>query len=328
MPKTFKISSNLPLFFQEIGISTANVLRWANLSEDLLARENPSMTEEQYFRLWEGIEHELQGKPLVLDIMNQAPLEAIDPAIFAALCSTNFNTAVQRLSHFKELIGPLKLDVDIQEDKTQVTMRGLGRQPLPKFLGLFELSFFVSLIRRCTRAQIVPVEATVVFMPESPIPYEDFLGVRIKPAKDYTLSFSAADAARPFLTANAEMWTFFEPVLEKRLAEIHREASAAERVHAALYELLPSGRTSIQDVSSTLGMSTRSLQRHLSQENTTFKDVLSRTREELATYYLGNSKMTAAEIAFLLGFDEPNSFFRAFRTWTGKTPQAMRAALS
>jgi AraC-like DNA-binding protein len=32
------------------------------------------------------------------------------------------------------------------------------------------------------------------------------------------------------------------------------------------------------------------------------------------------------EIAFLLGFAQPTSFFRAFRDWTGFTPAAIRAA--
>ncbi|ABK09976.1 MULTISPECIES: helix-turn-helix domain-containing protein [Burkholderia cepacia complex] len=37
--------------------------------------------------------------------------------------------------------------------------------------------------------------------------------------------------------------------------------------------------------------------------------------------------MSGAEISFLLGFEDPNSFARAFQAWTGKTPQAVRSAL-
>ena len=50
------------------------------------------------------------------------------------------------------------------------------------------------------------------------------------------------------------------------------------------------------------------------------------TREALARRYLETTALPAAEISFLLGFDEPNSFYRAFRTWTGTTPEAMRHA--
>jgi AraC-like DNA-binding protein len=41
-----------------------------------------------------------------------------------------------------------------------------------------------------------------------------------------------------------------------------------------------------------------------------------------------HAALLAAEISFLLGFDEPNSFYRAFRAWTGRTPDSVRRALS
>ena len=35
---------------------------------------------------------------------------------------------------------------------------------------------------------------------------------------------------------------------------------------------------------------------------------------------------SSAEISFLLGYEDPNSFFRAFHAWTGQTPERARAA--
>ena len=52
--------------------------------------------------------------------------------------------------------------------------------------------------------------------------------------------------------------------------------------------------------------------------------MLAATRRELAHHYLGSTTLTAAEISFLLGFADPNSFYRAFRTWTGATPEQAR----
>ena len=75
-----------------------------------------------------------------------------------------------------------------------------------------------------------------------------------------------------------------------------------------------------------LGIGTRTLQRRLSQEGKSFQDVLDSTRERLARHYLTKTDISAAEISFLLGFEDPNSLFRAFQRWTGTTPQAIRAA--
>ena len=68
------------------------------------------------------------------------------------------------------------------------------------------------------------------------------------------------------------------------------------------------------------------MQRRLNAEKLSFQAVLDATREELARHYLGSSAMSGAEISFLLGFEDPSSFFRAFHTWTGETPEQVRSA--
>ena len=84
---------------------------------------------------------------------------------------------------------------------------------------------------------------------------------------------------------------------------------------------------SMQGVSTRLGLSKRTLQRRLQSEGESFQSVLNMTRERLARNYLSSSTISAGEISFLLGYDDPNSFFRAFQTWTGETPEHARAAM-
>ncbi|MEM9159860.1 MAG: AraC family transcriptional regulator, partial [Verrucomicrobiota bacterium] len=62
-------------------------------------------------------------------------------------------------------------------------------------------------------------------------------------------------------------------------------------------------------------------------EGTTFQALLDDTRKELATRYLSDSGMANQEIAYLIGYKDSNAFQRAFRRWTGMTPQDMRASL-
>ena len=78
-------------------------------------------------------------------------------------------------------------------------------------------------------------------------------------------------------------------------------------------------------VTTHLAVSSRTLQRQLRLEGTTFQAVLASTREDLARHYLSHGAMRAAEIAYLLGYDDTNSFYRAFRSWTGTTPETLRA---
>lgn len=115
------------------------------------------------------------------------------------------------------------------------------------------------------------------------------------------------------------MWEYFEPELTKRLSEIDKDESISGRVRSALTELLPSGEFTIDDVAKKLGYSKRTLQRKLSGENTTFQKQLNSVREVLAKNYLQTTDMTANDIAYLLGYQELNSFLRAFTSWTGKS---------
>ena len=79
-----------------------------------------------------------------------------------------------------------------------------------------------------------------------------------------------------------------------------------------LLELLPSGSSSAGDVARKLAVSKRTLQRRLQSEDTSYQSVLNDVRKDVATRYLSNSSLSSAEIAYLIGFEDPNSFFRAF----------------
>lgn len=120
------------------------------------------------------------------------------------------------------------------------------------------------------------------------------------------------------------MWQVFEPELRKRLSELDDSASTAARVRSALLELLPSGQSGIAAVAHRLSVSKRTLQRRLEQEGGNYRNLVNAVREELARHYLTQTELSAGEIGFLLGFEDPNSFFRAFHDWTGNTPDALR----
>jgi AraC-like DNA-binding protein len=71
-------------------------------------------------------------------------------------------------------------------------------------------------------------------------------------------------------------------------------------------------------------MSTRSLERRLNEEGTSYTAVLSDLRRELAMQYLDDKTLDVSQIAWLLGYSEVSSFNHAFRRWTSKSPKAVR----
>jgi len=316
------------LVLADIGINATHVLRRASLPEDLFARADPRLDTPEYFALWRALTDEADDPLLPLRIVGALSMEAFDPAVFAAACSPDLNTALQRVSAYKRLIAPMRLRVDISEHTTALDLLWIeATSDVPPALVAAELLFFVQLARMATRARIAPLRVITPSPPEPCAAYREFFGVAVETGDSHTVIFSAGDAARPFLSENEAMWAFFEPELRRRLAQLEANASTEERMHAALLELLPSGLASAEAVATKLGMSKRTLQRRLSAESETFQAILDRTREGLARHYLATSAMSGAEISFLLGYEDPNSFFRAFHAWTGDTPERVRTSL-
>jgi AraC-like DNA-binding protein len=324
--KTFAINPGLGVLMTDLGIAPANVLRRAGLPGDLLARGPTALAPQEYFGLWQALEEEAGDVNLPLLIGRATSVEAFDASIFAALCSPNLNVAARRLARYKRLIGPMRLVVTQSGGETTLEYVWPEQATPPAGLAATELVFWVALARLGTRMEVRPVRVTTPEPPQDAEAYLEYFGVSVQRSPAQAVTFSAQDAARPFITANEAMWEFFEPELRRRLSELEADSSTAERIRAALLELLPAGQASMDAVARKLGLSTRTLQRRLLVEGTTFQDSLNRTREALARHYLSNSRMSAAEISFLLGYEDPNSFYRAFRTWTGQTPERVREA--
>jgi AraC-like DNA-binding protein len=87
------------------------------------------------------------------------------------------------------------------------------------------------------------------------------------------------------------------------------------------------GDLSEDSVARQLGMGRRTLQRALQSEGTSFRRVKGQVFEARARTLLAETQLDIEAIARALGYDEPNSFRRAFRGWTGLTPSTFRAEL-
>jgi AraC-like DNA-binding protein len=98
-------------------------------------------------------------------------------------------------------------------------------------------------------------------------------------------------------------------------------------VREAIIRKLPDGEPRRDDVASELHMSERTLQRRLEEEKTSFVQLLDDTRRELADQYLGRLHLSLAQAAYLLGFADQSSFFRACKRWFNLSPGQYRSQL-
>jgi AraC-like DNA-binding protein len=114
------------------------------------------------------------------------------------------------------------------------------------------------------------------------------------------------------------------PQLEAELTDRRSRLTIRDQVKQTLKPLLAGQRPTIQEVAREMSLSARTLQRRLAEAGVTFQLILEEARRELARHYLLQSSLELNETAYLLGYENANSFFRAFHHWEGTSPGQWR----
>ena len=139
-----------------------------------------------------------------------------------------------------------------------------------------------------------------------------------------TLTFGPDLLSTPVRSADAELAAYFQSVLETAGVFEDDEPELVRQIRTAVRDGLMQGTPTATEVARVLGLGARTLARRLADLDLTFAKVLESTRRTLAERYLGDPKLSLAEVAYLLGYRDQSSFYRAFRRWHGQTPAAYR----
>lgn len=304
-------------YLEMLGVHVGEALKKAGVPEDLFSHRNPVLDERDYYCFMEAVGSQVTDPQLPVTIASSDNIESFSPPIFAAYCSKNPRECMKRLSRYKRIIAPMRYDITDCENTVMLEIAASREElHMPQFLIETEMIFLVHIIRAATKTEIIPLKIEMQ-NPVDSLEFTGFMGCRAQKSESNYLIFRADDMERPFVSYNESMWSFFEPELQKRLFEMDKDDSFSAKVRSALTELLPGDGGSIEEVARKIGISKRTLQRKLSDEGTNFQKQLNGTRELLARHYITNTDMSNDDIAFLLGYQELNSFLRAFSLWTG-----------
>jgi len=136
----------------------------------------------------------------------------------------------------------------------------------------------------------------------------------------------ASDLDLPIVTADETLLVYLDRLAEQARRELSRDDTTADGVRRVLWQEMAAGNPAIGTVAARLGLSGRSLQRRLSEEGTSFKEVLDSFRRGIARRLLSERDVAVYEVAYLLGYSDPSAFHRAFRRWHGDSPRRFRSS--
>ncbi len=211
---------------------------------------------------------------------------------------------------------------------TLPALPGLGRRSS----GLRHLFEFVQggFLIGARRALDRPVAARRVAFwtaaPPDPAPLRAFFGEHLEfaaPRSEIVLDRTLLD--EPLTGTEAGLAAVLTRHAEAMLAQLpSAPGPLTQRVSETLWHCLPDGVPSLGALAQRLAMSERTFQRRLGAEGVTLHELVDGTRRDMATRLLTDPQRSATEVAFLTGFSEASSFWRAFRRWTGTTPAGYR----
>ena len=200
------------------------------------------------------------------------------------------------------------------------------------FRGLVELqdgalAAALNIMRRLLGKQWGPSEVHLMRrQPGNPGVYSGFFGAPcVFNATQSGLVFPASTLDLPLCDPGA---TSRPDSADAHPAEATTPASAAmdwvELVRRTTLGLLLAGRCSQQSVAAALGISTRTLNRHLEHAGSSYREIADYSRFTASRMLIRETDMPLGNIARLLNYSDLSSFGRAFKRWTGTSPSTWR----
>lgn len=249
---------------------------------------------------------------------------------FVFLTSATLNQALARVVSYNEVVDRvISFELTESEDTVSVSYAN-SRTDLPDIAAL-EVARWSVLLSLCRRAKDENLSPSIVELkqrsPECGAAYQDYFGCEVKfGCAHSSMRFRRQDVEQHLPAENKDLVELNEKGLLSYIRSLHTD-DLSRKVATIMAELLLSGGLGKQNVADRLFMSTRTLQRKLAAEKTTYKAILESVQKQYAQEYLRNSELNLSEVSFLLGFSEQSAFSRACKIWFGQTPSQIRKSL-
>jgi AraC-like DNA-binding protein len=184
----------------------------------------------------------------------------------------------------------------------------------------------INVCKLLTGRNIVPnrVELSIP-KPNNSAEYERVLNTTIVFGKTQNkVVFDAAIANYPVLGYNQDLLTLFTKLAQEALQKANSQPTFTNTVKKTITGQFYNRIPQLEEVAMFMNITSRTLQRRLQKEETSFQKISDEFKKELATRLLSLQKYTVNETAYMLGYTEPAVFRRAFKRWTGKTPKTVK----
>ena len=302
------------------------------ISEELIAKLSAMTPDERLpvslLLRWLDSAVAISGDPdLGLKAVLRVERGGYDVIEYTGRSASNWGEALELMLRYIRLVNEAAdFSLQVRERRAFVELR--SRVPLNRAASDFQ----AATVCAAARAWLGSLEGFEIWLtyaqPADLSVYRELFGdapVHFGAAQD-AVSFDRGLLDVAMKTADPKLNAVLRRHAEHLISELPEPRWLTGEVRQLLLNLIPAGKTNADYVSTRLGMSRRTLTRHLEREGVTYKDLLEQARRELAYQYLSNKTADIQQVAFLLGYSATAAFSRAFRRWSGQSPAEYRRA--
>jgi len=311
--------------FRQRGLDAHELMHACGVPVDATHKMDVHHLSDLYSAMWEQAVQRT-GDPALGLTRPSHPLGAFGVFGHMLLTSPTVYAAAQALARFAAFVSPtFAMRLQREGEQVQVTfaMTG-GRRAAPMQRFDFVATVFLAGAQWITGRPLAPQRLFVPFpAPAHTGPWREAYGCPITfGAESFRADFAATDFDRPIPTSDPMLADICLRMTEQ--ATLDLSDGMAGQVRQALQRVLSKGDPRREAVAEMLHVSERTLQRRLSEERTSFVELVDVVRREMAERLLAQSNMSVTEMACELGFSDPSNFYRACKRWFGVSPRALR----
>jgi AraC-like DNA-binding protein len=312
---------------EELGVDWRKLLVDCEIDPEQLSNAEAWIPQDRFERVWVAAQ-EITNDPCIgLHCGERLRVHAVNLFGYLMLSSATLGAGIRRVARYQRALAGAPW-VELAEDGDSLRLRvgaAVGDAEFRAIHAEYVAALVLRVMGWVSEFEVRP--EAVSFRHEARGPLSEYTRVLRCETKfgapHNELVLGAATLARPSRHAEESIARLHEEFAE-RLLSIRDETEIADRVRCLLAESLESGPAELASVAQQLGMSARSLQRRLSDEGASFRELLDGLRCQVAREHLERCRLPIAGVAHLTGFSDVSAFTRAVSRWFGATPARLR----
>lgn len=322
------------------GHDASAMLEAQEISLEELDR-NGGLSAVRFGRLYQNAMSETRDETFGMISASKVPIGSFRLMCYACIHAENLEKAIKRCSGFYEILrgSVIKPTIEVQAGQAYFQFAVIDALPDESIGNLLDceeavhirawFSMWHNFLSWLIGQRLMVDQALFTFAtPSDKDYYAKLFQSEVGFSQEVNaLVFPKKFLKLPLIQTEQSLKSYLKSLPYQLIVMLDEGDSVASRVKAVIGNDFSRELPTAEDVAHGLGLSISSLRRRLLDEETSFQKIKDAGRQAAAMRYLAAESMSIQDVAVLTGFDDPSTFYRAFRKWTGMTPRQYRQSL-